>query len=245
MRGDQQILEDFLLVRLDQRRVDLARPSPRPWRSASPLTRPPPDDALDLDLVELVLHRLHLRSAAGPPASSGRENPPSRRFLIESSSIDRRRRRPDCRRAVFAASRRRPAAPAARRSAAHVDDLGAGKARQHRLDQRIGRARRARARLLRGFRLRSQRRLRPASAETTTIQRRPVHCSSLRDRSLTSVCAALGSSAISSRPSSKRTSRTSRSSAGLVSRSRFSAASATSSAKAGDRRSAGAACGIG
>ena len=89
----------------------------------------------------------------------------------------------------------------------------------------------------------------PCSAETTTIQRRPVHCESLRERSLTSVLAALGSSAMSSRPSSQRTSRTSRSSAALTPRSRFCAASAISPSKlrppapAGQLPSGGAATG--
>ena len=81
----------------------------------------------------------------------------------------------------------------------------------------------------------------PASLDTITVQRRPVHCSSLRERSLTSMRAALRSSATSSRPSSMRTRRTSASSAALVMRSRFSPASATSCGKL-VIRSAGADC---
>ena len=78
------------------------------------------------------------------------------------------------------------------RRLAHVDDLGAGKARQHRLHQRIGTHAVLEFGLAR-FVLRRGSTARPASAETVTIQRRPVHSPSLRDRSPTSVLAALGS----------------------------------------------------
>src|ERR1700738_3063635 len=60
MRGHQQIFEDFALVRLDQRRVDLDRFDfyLRGHEHADP---PAARNALDLDLGEFVLHRLHLR----------------------------------------------------------------------------------------------------------------------------------------------------------------------------------------
>src|SRR5262245_21854726 len=85
----------------------------------------------------------------------------------------------------------------------------------------------------------------PGSADTTTIQRRLVHCENLRARSLTSVFAALGSRPISSRPSSQRTSRTSRSSASLTPRSRFCTASAISSSKPPTTSAAGPGSGSG
>ena len=105
--------------------------------------------------------------------------------------------------------------------ASHVDDLGAGKARQHRLHQRIGAhavfqlglARLAPARATSA---------RPARAETTTIQRRPVQSASFFDSSPASDLRRARLERDFERPSSKRTSRTSRSSAALQRRGRAS-----------------------
>src|SRR5215472_16602467 len=71
----------------------------------------------------------------------------------------------------------------------------------------------------------------PASAEIATIQRRPVQSASFFESSPIKVLRAPASSAISRVPSSKRTSRTSRSRALLIERSRFSAARLIRSAK--------------
>src|SRR5262245_12445319 len=85
----------------------------------------------------------------------------------------------------------------------------------------------------------------PCSADTTTIQRRPVHCDSLRESSPTSVAAAPGSSATSSLPSSKATRRTSRSRTVRTTRSRFSPASAIRSSNRATASGAGADAGAG
>ena len=69
---------------------------------------------------------------------------------------------------------------------AHFDDLGAGKSRQHLLHPRIGFGG-ALALVLLRLRSASAASAVPASLDTITVQRRPVHCSSLRDRSLISV----------------------------------------------------------
>ena len=76
----------------------------------------------------------------------------------------------------------------------------------------------------------------PGSADTITIQRRPVQSESFFESSPVSDFGALASRPISSLPSSKRTSRTSRSSALLIVRSRLSAASATKSSKLASER---------
>src|SRR6202163_4328435 len=60
MRGDQKVFEDLALVRLHQRGVDLHRLHFHLRRHAH-RDETAAGDALDLDVAELFLHRLHLR----------------------------------------------------------------------------------------------------------------------------------------------------------------------------------------
>src|ERR1700681_857268 len=60
MGGDQQVFEDFTLVRLHQRGVDLHRLHLHLGRHAH-RDETAARDALDLDMAEFFLHRLHLR----------------------------------------------------------------------------------------------------------------------------------------------------------------------------------------
>src|SRR5450756_2202583 len=59
-RGDQQILEDFALVRLHQRRIDLDRLDFHLGGHAH-TDHAAAGDALHLDVAEFFLHRLHFR----------------------------------------------------------------------------------------------------------------------------------------------------------------------------------------
>src|SRR3954453_7461596 len=60
MRRHQQVLEHLALLRLDQRRVDPDRLDFH-LRGHAHADQPAARDALDLDLAEFFLHRLHLR----------------------------------------------------------------------------------------------------------------------------------------------------------------------------------------
>src|ERR1700738_3279768 len=60
MRGHQQVLEDFALVRLHQRRIDLDRLHFH-LRGHAHADETAARDALNLDMTELFLHLLHLR----------------------------------------------------------------------------------------------------------------------------------------------------------------------------------------
>src|SRR3979490_3092496 len=60
MRGDQKVLEDFALVRLDQRGIDLHRLHFHLCGHVH-ADKAAARDALDLDATELFLHLLHLR----------------------------------------------------------------------------------------------------------------------------------------------------------------------------------------
>ncbi len=143
------------------------------------VTRPPPAVPSTSLALELGLHRLHLRFEFGGLLHQAQEighrtprlNRSDRRR--GSSSHHRNRRRPAavpsaCRRDRRRQRRRLVGARARRRSRAR-------KARQHRLHQRIG----AHAGLELGLARRrsaTSASAAPAPRDTTTIQRRPVHC---------------------------------------------------------------------
>src|SRR6202140_1408354 len=222
MRGHQQIFQDLALVGLHQRRIDLHRLHFH-LRGHAHGNQSPPGNALDLDVAELFLHCLHLGLQL-------------RRLLHHAEKISHR---------IFLACFLVAQSSLSELSAGSsplASDSG-GSAASLRTSTTLAPGNRASTSCTRGsdWAARSRWFLAtsfcdrsvgwPASLETITVQRRPVHCSSLRERSLISVRAALRSNATSSRPSSIRTRRTSASSAAFVSRSRFSPASATSSGK--------------
>src|ERR1700733_2687647 len=230
MRRDQQVLEDFALLRLDQRGVDLHRLHFHLGGHAhgdEAATR----NTLDLDMAEFFLHRLHLRLQL-------------RRLLHHAEKISHQ---------PFLLYRYSSLSELSAGSSTLASDSG-GSGASLRTSTTLAPGKRASTSLTRGSDSAARSRAFfcisfcersvgcPASLDTITVQRRPVHCSSLRDRSLISVRAALRSSVTSSRPSSMRTRRTSASSADLVRRSRFAPASATSSGKLAIRSTAAAGC---
>src|ERR1700675_4348728 len=235
MRGHQQIFQDLALVGLHQRRIDLHRLHFH-LRGHAHGHQSAAGNALDLDIAELFLHRLHLGLQL-------------RRLLHHAEKISHR---------IFLAcllvaqsslselsAGSSPLASDSGGSAASLrtsTTLAPGNRASTSCTRGSASAARSRSFLMTSFCDRSVGC--PASLDTITVQRRPVHCSSLRERSLTSMRAALRSRATSSRPSSMRTRRTSASSAALVRRSRFSPARATSCGKL-VIRSAGAACASG
>src|SRR6266481_3693152 len=231
MRGHQQILQDLALVGLHQRRIDLHRLDFHLGRHAHG-DEPAAGNALDLDIAELFLHRLHLGLQLRRLFHHAEKISHSCVLLdIAQSSLSER------------SSGSSPLASDSGGSAASLrtsTTLAPGNRASTSCTRGSASAARSRSFLMTSFCDRSVGC--PASLDTITVQRRPVHCSSLRERSLTSMRAALRSSATSSRPSSMRTRRTSASNAALVRRSRFSPARATSSGKVAILRAAGAAC---
>src|ERR1700675_1075513 len=236
MRGHQQIFQDLALVGLHQRRIDLHRLHFH-LRGHAHGHQSAAGNALDLDIAELFLHRLHLGLQL-------------RRLLHHAEKISHR---------IFLACLLVAQSSLSELSAGSsplASDSG-GSAASLRTSTTLAPGNRASTSLTRGSASAARSRWFfctsfcersvgcPASLDTITVQRRPVHCSSLRDRSLTSVRDALRSKVTSSRPSSMRTSRTSASSAAFVSRSRFSPASATSSGKLAILSAAGADCASG
>src|ERR1700754_4018359 len=218
VRGDQQVLEDFALVRLHQGGIDLDR-LPFHLRGHANGNEAAARHALDLDVVELFLHGLHLRLQLRCLLHHA-EKISHESFLCYWSSLSEN------------SAGSSPLASDSGGSGASFrtsTTLAPGNRASTSFTRGSDSADRSRSDCFSGACERSVGW--PASLETITVQRRPVHCSSFRDRSLISERAALRSSATSSRPSSIRTRRMSASSAALVIRSRFSAASATSSAK--------------
>src|ERR1700722_7032134 len=226
VRGAQQVFEDFALLRLDQRGVDLYRLHFHLGGHAHG-DEAPPRDAFHLDVAEFFLHRLHLRLQL-------------RRLLHHAEKISHQTFLTCCYSSLseLSAGSSSPASDSGGSGASlrTSTTLAPGKRASTSFTRGSDSAARSRSFFCISFCERSVGC--PASFDTITVQRRPVHCSSLRDRSLISVRAALRSSDTSSRPSSIRTRRTSASSADLVRRSRFSPASATSSGKLAIRSAA-------
>src|ERR1700733_7155943 len=230
VRGDQQVFEDFALLRLDQRGVDLHRLHFHLGGHAHG-DEAAARDTLDLDVSEFFLHRLHLGLQL-------------RRLLHHAEKISHQTFLTYCYSSLSELS--------AGSSMLASDSGGSGASL--RTSTTLAPGNRASTSFTRGSDSAARSRSFfcvsfcersvgcPASLDTITVQRRPVHCSSLRDRSLISVRAALRSRDTSSRPSSMRTKRTSASSADLVRRSRFSPASATNSGKLAIRSAAAAGC---
>src|SRR3984885_11824897 len=229
VRGDQQVFEDFALLRLDQRGVDLYRLHFHLGGHAHG-DEAAARDAFDLDVAEFFLHRLHLRLQLRRLLHHA-EKISHACFLCYRSSLS------------MASVGSSPLASESGGSGASLrtsTTLAPGNRASTSFTRGSDSAARSRSFFCSSFCERSVGC--PASLDTITVQRRPVHCSSLRDRSLISVRAALRSRDTSSRPSSMRTKRTSASSADLVRRSRFSPASATNSGKLAIRSAAAAGC---
>src|SRR5665647_725687 len=234
MRGHQQVFENFALVRLHQAGIDLDALHFH-FRGHAHADQAAAGNALDLDMAELFLHRLHLRLQL-------------RRLLHHAEKISHER---------FLVCRYRSSLSGVSAGSSPLASDSGGSGASLRTSTTLAPGNRASTSCTRGSASAARSRWFfatsfcerkvgcPASLDTMTVQRRPVHCSSLRERSLTRLRDALRSMASSSRPSSMRTSRTSASSAALVSKSRFSPASATSSGKLAIRRAAGADCASG
>src|SRR5262249_23998011 len=233
MGGDQQILDDRLLFGLEERDIDgdaleIALGGKFYHDKATARC------ALHFDLIELSLHLLHFCLELGGLFHHAHE------IHVTRASIDARVQRSSFSEEngislsplpawISCESRSGPrtstiSAPGKRVSTACTN----GSARTPRINS-------ARCASSCDFTVGA-----PVSLETTTIQRLPVHSESFRDNVVTSVFTALGSSAISRRPSSQRTNRTSRSRAVLTCRSRLSAARASTSSNRDNARTGAA-----
>src|SRR5258708_3090556 len=129
MRGDQKIFENLALVRLDQRRIDLHRLYFH-LRGHAHADKAAARNALDLDLAEFFLHRLHLRlqlcRLLHHAEKVSHEPVPYVSLLIVAIG--------DLGSVITASIGFRRLGG----KLAHLDDLGAGKSRQHLLHPRIG-----------------------------------------------------------------------------------------------------------
>src|SRR5262245_41547452 len=239
-RGDEKVFQHLALFRLHQRRIDLDALHVH-LRGHAHRDQAAAGDALDLDVAEFLLHRLHLGLQL-------------LRLLHHAEKIDHR-----CLSLERMAQRSSPSEPSAGSSlpySALILASGASGA-SLRTSTTFAPGKRDSTSCTRGSASAvracscfaawlSERSVGwPCALDTTMVQRRLVHSSSLRGKSVIRVLAAFGSSAISSLPSSKRTRRTSPSSAALVMRSRFWPASATSWVKLVMRSAGAEPCGSG